>query len=198
MKNLKLLLVGCLAISVAIFSCSKGPAGPAGATGASGAAGASGSNGANGANGANGTNGTDSVLHSAWITLTTTVDTFTTGGGTPDSVFLDTLVTPAITQAVLDSGVILSYVQNLFNNDGSIVNVLDYAGYLEVTYRAGEIDIAVMSDISGSQFRYVIIPGSILAQSAAFKDYTKQEIRKMDFATATRLVNEATTKTTGN
>ena len=49
MKNLKLLLVGCLAISVAIFSCSKGPAGPAGATGATGAAGANGSNGAAGA-----------------------------------------------------------------------------------------------------------------------------------------------------
>ncbi|HEY4875816.1 MAG TPA: hypothetical protein VIH86_09610 [Puia sp.] len=194
MKNLKLLLVGCLAISVAIISCSKGPAGPAGATGATGAAGANGSNGAAGANGAN---GTDSVLHSAWITLTTTVDTFT-NGTTPDSIFLDTLVTPAITQAVLDSGVILSYVQNLFNNDGSIVNVLDYSGYLEVTYRLGEIDIAVLSDISGAQFRYVIIPGSILTQSAAFKSYTKQEIKGMDFATATRLVNEATTKATNN
>jgi hypothetical protein len=194
MKNLKLLLVGCLAISVAIISCSKGPAGPAGAAGATGAAGA---NGSNGSNGANGSNGTDSVLHSAWITLTTTVDTFT-NGGLPDSIFLDTLVTPAITQAVLDSGVILSYVQNLFNNDGSIVNVLDYSGYLEVTYRLGEIDIAVLSDISGAQFRYVIIPGSILTQSAAFKSYTKQEIRSMDFATASRLVNEATTKATNN
>ncbi|HSZ86328.1 MAG TPA: hypothetical protein VK787_09870 [Puia sp.] len=195
MKNLKLLLVGCLAISVAIISCSKGPAGPAGATGATGAAGA---NGSNGANGTNGTNGTDSVLHSAWITLTTTVDTFTTTGGTPDSIFVDTLTASAITQAILDSGVVLGYVQNLFNNDGSIVNVSDYAGYLDVTYRLGEIDFAVMSDITGAQFRYVIIPGAILTQSAAFKNYTKQEIKGMDFATATRLVNEATTKTTGN
>ncbi|HLY70948.1 MAG TPA: hypothetical protein VKR53_14545 [Puia sp.] len=191
MKNLKLLLVGCLAISVAMISCSKGPAGPAGATGATGAAGA------NGSNGTNGTNGTDSVLHSPWITLTTTVDTFT-NNGSPDSIFLDTLVTPAITQAVLDSGVILSYVQNLFNNDGSIVNVLDYAGYLEVTYRLGEIDVAVLSDITGAQFRYVIIPGAILTQSATFKNYTKQQIRSLDFATATKLVSEATTKATTN
>ena len=139
MKNLKLLLVGCLAISVAIFSCSKGPAGPAGAAGSSGATGANGSNGAAGANGTNGTNGTDSVLHSAWITLTTTVDTFTTTGGTPDSIFVDTLAASAITQSILDSGVVLGYVQNLFNNDGSIVTVSDYAGYLDVTYRLGEI-----------------------------------------------------------
>jgi hypothetical protein len=197
MKNLKLLLVGCLAISVAIFSCSKGSAGPAGATGATGASGANGSNGASGANGTNGANGTDSVLHSAWITLTTTVDTFT-NGTTPDSIFVDTLSASAITQSILDSGVVLGYVQNLFNNDGSIVNVSDYAGYLDVTYRLGEIDFAVMSDISGAKYRYVIIPGAILTQSAAFKNYTRQEIRTMDFATATRLVNEATTKTTGN
>src|SRR5579862_5208661 len=188
MKNLKLLLVGCLAISVAMISCSKGPAGPAGATGATGAAGA------NGSNGTNGTNGTDSVLHSPWITLTTTVDTFT-NNGSPDSIFLDTLTTPAITQTVLDSGVILSYIQNLFNNDGSIVNVLDYAGYMEVDYVLGQIRIQVLSDVSGAQFRYVIIPGAILTQSASFKNYTKQQIKAMDYSTASRLLQEATNKT---
>src|SRR5271154_6028675 len=108
MKNLKLLLVGCLAISVTIMSCSKGSAGPAGAAGANGTNGSNGSNGSNGANGTNGTNGTDSVLHSAWIPLAMTVDTFT-NNGTPDSIFVDTLLTPAITQAIIDSGVVLSY-----------------------------------------------------------------------------------------
>jgi hypothetical protein len=194
MKNLKLFLVGCLLVSITIVSCSKGPAGPAGATGATGAAGAGGAAGAQGPAGAN---GTDSVLHSSWITLNVTIDTFT-NMGQPDSIFFDTLTAPAITQAVLDSGVILSYVQNLFNNDGSIVNVLDYSGYLEVTYKVDEIDISVLSDISGAQFRYVVIPGSILTQSVSFKNYTKQQIRSMDFATATRLVNEATNKSGSN
>jgi hypothetical protein len=194
MKNLKLFLVGCLVISITIVSCSKGPAGPAGATGATGAAGAGGAAGAQGPAGAN---GTDSILHSPWITLNVTIDTFT-NMGQPDSIFFDTLTAPAITQAVLDSGVILSYVQNLFNNDGSIVNVLDYSGYLEVTYKVDEIDVSVLSDISGAQFRYVVIPGSILTQSVSFKNYTKQQIRSMDFATATRLVNEATNKSGSN
>jgi len=197
MKNLKLLLVGCLIVSIAIISCSKGPAGPAGAAGTNGTSGSNGTNGANGTNGTNGANGTDSVLYSQWITLQTTIDTFT-NAGLPDSNFVDTLITPAITQAILDSGVILSYVQNLFNNDGSVVNVLDYAGYMEVDYKVGFIDISVQSDQSGAKFRYVIIPGAILTQSATFKNYTKAQVRAMDFSTATRLVSEATNKSSTN
>jgi hypothetical protein len=194
MKNLKLLLIGSLVIGVMILSCSKGSAGPAGTAGSNGT---NGSNGANGTNGTNGANGTDSVLYSPWISLATTVDTFT-NNGTADSIFVDTLTTPSLTQGVIDSGVILSYVQNLFNNDGSIVNVLDYAGYMEVDYKVGFIDISVLSDISGANFRYVVIPGAIATQSIAFKNYTKSQIQKMDFGTATKLLNEATKKSSPN
>src|SRR5579862_5160036 len=188
MKHLPLVLAGCLVMSLAMISCSKGSAGPAGPAGATGAAGA---NGANGTNGTNGTNGPDSVLHSPWITLVTTVDTFT-NNGMPDSIFVDTLAAPAITQAILDSGLVLGYMQNLFANDSSIVNVIDYSGYIDAYYKVGFIDFTAQSDISGAKFRYVVIPGSILTQSAAFKNYTKSEIRSMDFSTATKLVNEAT------
>jgi len=193
MKNLKLILAASIAISVAIVSCSKGPAGPAGATGATGAAGATG---ATGAAGQNGTNGTDSVLHSAWITLATTVDTFTNNGN-PDSIFVDTIPATSITQAIIDSGLVVTYVQNLFNNDGSIVNTLTYAGFMEVDFLVGQINIEVLSDISGAQFRYVVIPGSLLA-SSVFKGYTKQQIRTMDFATATKLTAEANSKKSSN
>jgi hypothetical protein len=188
MKILKLVLVAFLIVSAAIVSCSKGSAGPAGETGATGATGAA------GAQGPAGANGIDTVYYSAWTTLTTTLDTFTTNG-VPDTLYVDTLQTPAITQGVLDSGVILSYVQNYFNNDSSILNTLSYAGFQDVHYLVGEISIDAPFDVTGAKFRYVVIPGNILTQSATFKNYTKQQIKTMDFATATRLLNQAIGKT---
>ncbi len=173
-----------------------GPSGATGATGATGAAGAAGSSGTNGAN------GRDSVVYSQWITLTTNVYRFT-NNGKPDSVFVDTLSAPAISQAILDSGAVEAYVQNIFNQNGQLVvgqdstvlNVLAYPGYLEVSYGLSKIVIAAQSDITGAQFRYVAIPSPILTQSSTFGKYTKSQIGEMSFNMVSNLVDVATRKT---
>ena len=88
-------------LSLSIVSCQKGDTGPAGATGAAGAAGAT------GATGAHGPAGSANVFYSDW---------FTPGSYTKDTVFgiyqfYYNDSTTAITQAILDSGVVITFGQ---------------------------------------------------------------------------------------
>jgi hypothetical protein len=83
MKQFRSLLCAATIIIIGMSSCSKGTAGPAGAQGPA---------------------GPDSVVYSNWITLAFTYNP-------NDSLFHDTLSAPTITSGILDSGVILTYIQ---------------------------------------------------------------------------------------
>src|SRR5450432_3277895 len=86
MKHVKSLLAVATIVIMALVGCSKGDTGPAGAAGPAGPAGPS------------------NVMYSDWVTLNFTYNS-------NDSAFEDTLPAPAITSGILDSGVILSYIQ---------------------------------------------------------------------------------------
>jgi len=149
-----------------LASCQKGDRGPAGPQG---------------------TNGSDSVLHSAWMSLTMTLSVDTNG----DTTYIESISAPAVTAGALDSGLVISYIQNLFATDGSIVDVADYSSFLDVSYNVGVINlISFIGDLSQAQFSYVVIPGRMLG-SSVFKQYTKAQIRAMDFATLNKLVTAA-------
>jgi hypothetical protein len=173
MKNLRLLLVGCFVMSMGIIGCSKGSAGSTGPAGPA---------------------GPDSVIHSPWISLSMALET----DANNDTAYFQTITAPSITEDILDNGLVLSYMENLFVTDGSIVDVSDYAQFLDVTYNLGVITItSFIGDLSGVSFRYVVIPGSI-ASTGVFKQYTKAQIKAMDYNTVTKLLNAATTKTAAN
>lgn len=175
-------------------SCSKGDTGPAGATGATGSTGTAGTNGTNGAAGANGANGANgatgavgpkgatgsaNVIYSAWFTPPTyTKDTVFGVYG-----FYYNKTATAITQPILDSGVVLvygkldGYTTSIWpaNQVGQLPIIITYiegtTTYVD-TWSAlvtlGNVKIEFIDDhnlyngISNAhQFRYIIIPGGV-------------------------------------
>lgn len=161
MKSIKSLLVVASIIVIGLVSCSKGSTGPTGATGPAGPA------------------GPDSVLYSPWTPLALTYVT-------ADTLFEETITAPAITQAILDSGVILSYVN--FKEQNGTYHVLPTVGLLGQgffeDFSVGAININSVFDYSTLPYRYVVIPGSLKAGNSAnpkIKGYTIQELKAMPY-----------------
>jgi hypothetical protein len=166
-----------------------GAAGTAGATGAAGAAGAggpqgvAGATGATGANGTNGTVGATGAIGATGATGATGVDgaagatgaTGATGASTNiasyiftnKSVFLvgnTRFLVPAITQAIVDQGIVLVYFRNTgtttswnplpYSESGNTLNLQSYG--------VGYVDLKSNFTSSGLDIRVVIIPGTSL------------------------------------
>ena len=157
-----------------------GPQGPIGATGPAGANGTNGTNGAAGATGATGATGTANVMYSAWVTPATYVKTAVFG----TTYFSYDMAASKITQAILDKGTVIVYGK--LNGYNPVIWPANQVSALPIviTYMSGStanIDTWSARDTIGSvrisltsstnaygsisnahQFRYVIIPGSIL------------------------------------
>jgi hypothetical protein len=183
MKNL---ISFSLAITVLVFSmsgCSKGSAGPAGPAGAS---------------------GSDSVLHSAWISLSMDQNV----DANSDTFYTQTINAASLTASAISNDVVVSYLgipgsgpNGTAGTDTLVVNISDASVYFGVVLTQdllpGIIELFANSDASGLLYRYVIVPSSTLTTSI-FKQYTKEQIRAMDFATLSKLVNTANAKTSPN
>ena len=135
MKHVKSLLAVATIVIMGLIGCSKGSTGPAGPAGPA---------------------GPDSVMYSNWITLNTPFNT-------NDSLFEDTLVAPAITSGILDSGIILSYIQ--YPDQNNIVHTVSVASLGSIVFEdytvVGKINIvSPVVDLTGMLYRYVVIPGS--------------------------------------
>jgi len=175
MKKLKLLAFVFAGFAFAMVSCSKnsgttGPAGPAGPA------------------------GPDSVIYSQWAAVSTP---FFGLDANNDSVFEQVITAPAITQTILDQGLVLSYIQLA---DGTVSDVSDFSSFLDVYYAVGTITMDSYGiDLSqaGWNVRYVIISGSILAGNS-FKQYSKAQLKAMTYSTVTKLLTTATAKPTTN
>ena len=167
MKTFRNLLAAFVIISIGMISCSKtGDTGPAGPPGPA---------------------GPDSVLYSPWINLTATaVDT---------NDFEETILAPSLTKAILDSGVILTYV-NLADPDGTYhvipVSGLESLQFFE-DYSVGKINLFATSDFTGIPYRYVTIPGSKITGNGAARKvngYTITEMKSMPFEKLQQVVSE--------
>jgi hypothetical protein len=180
MKKSLLLFSLFIATVFCFSSCSK--TGPTGATGATGS---------QGPTGPQGPTGTTNVIYSDWFTPPSWTyyiyfSTYYEGFTQPAS---------AITQDIIDNGVILTYIQPV-NTPGTIqqLPITNSGGgstvYFESLASVGNIvfqcyDILDPTEYPAAQsvsnqFRYVIIPGSQLTSGAIhhvpppdFKDYTK-------------------------
>ena len=159
MKNFRSLLAAAVILITGMISCSKGDTGPAGPAGPA---------------------GPDSVAYSAWIPLALTYVPI-------DTLFEQTINAPSITQAILDSGVILSYI-NLQESNGTY-HVIPTSGLLGLgifeDFSLGKINIQSIQDASTLPYRYVVIPGSLKTGNSAstqkVKGYTIQELKAMPY-----------------
>jgi hypothetical protein len=182
MKNLISFSLAITVLAFSISGCSKGSAGPAGPAGPS---------------------GSDSVLHSAWITLG--MDQNVNG---TDTFYTQTITAASLTASAISNDVVVSYLglpgsgpNGTTGTDTLVVNMSDASVYFGVAITQdllpGIIELYSNSDASGLVYRYVIVPSSALTTSI-FKQYTKTQIRAMDFATLSKLVSAANTKTSTN
>ncbi len=161
MKNVKFLLLLAFVTSLAWTGCKKGDTGPAGATGPA---------------------GPDSVMYSPWITLAFNYVTVDTSG-----YYADSIAAPSITQAILDSGVVLGYLDFSANNDGSSIIPMSTGSQFGI-FEYFSVGIAEVDDYSGdasgAKYRYVVIPGSRATSSSGqrkYNGYTISELKSMSY-----------------
>ena len=158
MKQFRSLLCAATIIVIGLSSCSKGTSGPAGPQGPA---------------------GPDSVVYSNWISLAFTYNP-------NDSLFEDTLSAPTITASILDSGVILTYIEFPDANNVSHIQPVSALNYIiSEDYSVGQINIISTQDLTNLQYRYVTIPGSKAAGNSANRKvngYTTQQLKAMSYA----------------
>lgn len=130
-----------------------GATGPAGATGPQGEVGPGGANGADGAPGVQGPPGTDAaILNYLFVNRSVVLV-----GNTR-------FVLPAITQSIVDQGIVLVYFRNTgtttswnalpYNETNNTLNIASYG--------VGYVDLKANFASSGLDFRVVLIPGTSL------------------------------------
>jgi len=174
-EKLKLLCLSGLVVVVALYSCSKGDTGAAGPKGPA---------------------GPDSVYHSNWINANLAGALDQNG----DSVYFQDVPAPNITQGILDSGLIISYISTL-DQSGQFTDVEPLNGLpLYEDYLFGDIEYTTIPANQGgfgltlngsAAVRYVVIPGSVLASTDAFKGMSKAQIKTMSYSKVTSILGNS-------
>ena len=211
MRKNKLLSLLTLAITFIAISCTKeGPEGPVGATGVQGPPGVQGPQGDQGDQGPPGTGG--GVTYSAWFV--TGNNWVTTPNYLAELIFVKTA--PAVTQSIIDQGVVLAYMKGDPLYSGSLqensvfqlpyivgpnsfstwTDVFDFGietpGQIIFFYKSDNPWSA--ADLVDVQFRYIIIPGTTLggrgiSGGTTYEGYTKDELKAMSYDEVARLFN---------
>jgi hypothetical protein len=156
MKQVKILLAVATIVIMGLLGCSKGSTGPAGPAGPA---------------------GPDSVMYSSWVTLALTYNT-------TDSLYEQQIAAPTITAGILDSGVVLSYIQ--YTDQNSVVHIQSIASLGSLIwddYSVGQVNMFANLDLSSYLYRYVVIPGSkkINGNKVKVKGYTPSELKAMSY-----------------
>ncbi len=169
MKKLLNVSLAIALLAVASFSsCSKGPKGDTGTTGPA---------------------GPDSVFSSAWAVLSMTFNT-------TDSAYEETITAATITQPILDSGVILTYIHYIDNNGND--NYEPATDYMSTTFLVGQIELFSNINFTNlAEFRYVTIPGALIGTtSSPFAGLTIGQVKALSYQQVNKLLgNTATVKT---
>jgi hypothetical protein len=229
MRKFRLLSLLLLATAFIFVNCTKeGPEGPAGATGAQGPTGANGPAGAAGPQGLTGpagpagpagpqgVAGTANVIYSSWTSFVAAtwsaavVEFGKTVRNYP-------AVAPGITQAILDQGVVLSYIKfPLPANttyplpavlNGVAVNAVASSIFVENTIGILRIKHMNITDnvdpgipVGGTQYRYILIPGGVAGGRGGSTEkmadikgqlYTESQLKAMSYSEVCSLLNIA-------
>ncbi len=178
MKKNLLSIACCILIATMLFtSCSK--EGPAGATGATGAAGPAGPTGPAGVPGAPGAPGTANVIYSEWLDVAFGIDTIITINGVKDTTYIGGFNVPKLSNDILTKGEIKVY-WNINTAAAPVIIPLPFVSARNGSYiqplfglQAIELDASdnfgtytfTGSTTKYSQFRYILIPGSVTGRS---------------------------------
>jgi len=145
------------------------------------------------------TQGTDSVYSSGWLTYQMQEVPLDNVG---DSGYEATFTNSAITQAIVNNGVILSYLGvSESTGTGTTTDTLAESASefgIYTTFAPGSVTIEtystalngagdLSSDVSGYFYRYVIVPGSVLASTGL----TKQQAKSMSYTAITAAIAKA-------
>jgi hypothetical protein len=218
MRKLRFLSLLLLAITFIVINCTKegpegpvgatGPQGPAGTNGTNGAAGTPGAPGAPGATGPQGPAGTANVIYSSWFSEAafnpSWADTTVFGLGV---ISRGIKAAPGITQAILDQGVILSYIQApgfispqlmpyIYGGGGAVLEHNYFAQVGKIYYYWYNVTAGTGAGLTSSalQYRYVIIPGGIAGGRMAsgqqtYYGRTVNELKTMSYHDVCTLLN---------
>jgi len=132
-----------------------------------------------GATGATGATGTANVLYSNWSNLSMSFNS-------SDSAYEQTITADSLTQAVLDSGLVLSYIK--YTNTAGATQVENANTYMEDVLALKSIKLySYTFDFTGVPFRYIIIHGGSSigdrssASSALLQGHTREEWKSMSY-----------------
>ena len=119
----------------------------------------------------------DSVYTSSWITLAMNYNS-------ADSDYEQTISAPAVTSAILNTGVVLGYGAYLNNNNDTVVeSAIEFDMYQ--TFSVGSIFLQAGFNNTDLWYRYVIIPGQVLTT----KGLTPMQARTLNYAEVTKLIS---------
>jgi hypothetical protein len=166
MKLFRSIFCVAVIIVIGLASCSKsGSTGPAGPAGPP---------------------GPDSVISSGWISLSTPYNA-------NDTLFEGTIPASALTESILDSGLILTYINFSTTSVADIQSVSALNYFISEDYTVGQINILSTQDLTGLPYRYVIIPASkTTGNSAATRKvngYTTAQLKAMSFAQVQQVIS---------
>ena len=140
----------------------------------------------------------DSIYYSAWIPLSMTQEIPSAG----DTLYLDEIAAPAITAKIISQGAVLGYYGYPTQSGDTLISPeSDYGLYAEINITVGNIEVEGFNtnlsyNAGGFLFRYVVIPGNVLA-STSFKGMTQQQLNKMSFSDVQKAIN-ASKQASGN
>jgi hypothetical protein len=138
----------------------------------------------------------DSIYYSSWTALAMQFDA-------TDSVYYQDFTNSKLTASVVSSGAVLGYFGAPDGSgDTTALNASELNVYygIEQQISVGTLDLSAIDDLSytngGFLYRYVIIPGNVLANSS-LKGMTKQQLQHAKFSDVQKALTAAST-TTGN
>jgi hypothetical protein len=142
------------------------------------------------------------VIYSAWFAAST-LTWADSAHATYGTISRGNRAAPAVTAAVIDNGVVLSYYRSAATSNTQLPYIYPAGGMIQQVssfMQAGTITyfVADLSDtnasgvVPGGDFRYVVIPGSVsggrMANGAA-SGYTVEQLKAMSYEQLTALFN---------
>jgi hypothetical protein len=141
-----------------------------------------------GSTGATGANGTANVQYSSWAALAMTYSA-------ADSAYKETIAADSVSQAVLDSGIVLCYIK--YTNTAGQLQVENASVYIEIVLGVKTITLySYTYNYTGVNFRYVIIPGGTkingrtIADATTIQGYTKAQWQAMPYDSVMKLIGK--------
>lgn len=130
--------------------------------------------------GATGAKGTANVMYSSWASLKMSYNS-------TDSAYEQTITADSITQSVLDSGLVLTYIK--YTNSAGQTQVENADTYMETVLGLKSIQLySYVCDLTGVPFRYIVIQGGtalsggrLAAGTDLVQGFTRAEWKAMPY-----------------